>query len=300
MQTHGFTAQGPKMTPRSWLFIPGDAPSKIAKAPATGADIIIFDLEDSVALSRKPEARTMVAAALLNGQPLAAPALWVRINPLVSALALADLAAIIHAAPAGIVLPKPDSADDVIKLSHYLDAFETAAGIPVGSTKILPIATETPASLFHLASYAHAGPRLAGLTWGAEDLPAAIGAISGRTEDDALTDLCRLARSLCLAGAAHANIPAIDTIYPDFRNLEGLRRTAIAARREGFSGMMAIHPAQIAVINEVMTPTEAEIAHARRVLDLFAANPGAGVLALDGKMLDQPHLNQARRILGNG
>lgn len=286
------------MNPRSWLFVPGDAPSKIAKTAGSAADVIIFDLEDSVALPRKPEARRLVAATLMNNKRGSAPSLWVRINPLASGFALADLAAVVHAAPVGIVLPKPDSANDVIKLSHYLDTFETIAGISVGSTKILPIATETPASLFHLSSYADVGPRLAGLTWGAEDLPAAIGANSGRNEDGSLTDLCRLARSLCLAGAANAGVPAIDTVYPDFRDLTGLRRTAIAARREGFCGMMAIHPSQIAIINEVMTPSEAEIADARRVVDLFAANPGAGVLALDGKMLDLPHLKQVRRILG--
>lgn len=285
------------MTMRSWLFVPGDAPPKIAKAAAAGADVIIFDLEDSVALSRKPEARNLVSAALMNNKRESAPSFWVRINPLVSGLALADLTAVVQAAPDGIVLPKPDSVNDLIKLSHYLDAFEAAAGVSVGRIKILPIVTETPASLFHLASYANANPRLAGLTWGAEDLPAAIGAVSGRTDDGMLTDLCRLARSLCLTGAAHAGVPAIDTIYSNFRDLDGLRHTAIAARREGFCGMMAIHPAQIAIINEVMTPSDEEIAQARRVVDLFAANPGAGVLGLDGKMLDLPHLKQARRLL---
>ncbi|HQT43914.1 MAG TPA: CoA ester lyase [Halothiobacillus sp.] len=285
------------MTPRSWLFIPGDSPAKIAKAAGSGADAVIFDLEDSVALPRKDEARSLVATTLNHAERANFPQLWVRINPLTSGFALGDLAAVVPAGPAGIVLPKPDSATDVIKLSHYLDAFEATANISHGSTKILPIATETPASLFGLASYGTAGPRLIGLTWGAEDLPAAIGASSGRTDDGTLTDLCRLARSLCLAAAANAGVPAIDTVYPDFRDLAGLRMSATAARREGFVGMMAIHPSQVLVINQVMTPSDDEIAFARRIVDLFAADPGAGVLALDGKMLDQPHLKQARRIL---
>ncbi|MDE8344188.1 MAG: CoA ester lyase [Acidocella sp.] len=285
------------MIPRSWLFIPGDSPAKIAKAASSGADAIIFDLEDSVALSQKNEARALVAAILRESRQDVAPALWVRINPMASGLALDDLAAVVPAAPAGIVLPKPDSAADIIRLSNYLDAFEAASNIPIGNIKILPITTETPASLFGLASYGSAGPRLIGLTWGAEDLPAAIGASTGRLEDGTLTDLCRLARSLCLAAAANASVPAIDTVYPDFRNLAGLRMSATAARREGFCGMMAIHPSQVAIINEVMTPSDAEVAFARRVADLFAADPGAGVIALDGKMLDQPHLKQALRIL---
>ena len=297
MQADGLIEKDAAMIPRSWLFIPGDAPAKIAKAAGSGADAVIFDLEDSVALSRKNEARKLVAIALGHSERENFPALWVRINPLASGLALDDLAAVIPAAPAGIVLPKPDSAADVSKLSHYLDAFEAAAGISIGSTKILPISTETPASLFGLASYGIAGPRLAGLTWGAEDLPAAIGARSGRTEDGLLTDLCRMARSLCLVAAANAGVPAIDTVYPEFRDLAGLRMSATAARREGFVGMMAIHPSQVAVINEVMTPSDEEIAFARRVVALFAADPAAGVFALDGKMLDQPHLKQARRIL---
>jgi citrate lyase subunit beta/citryl-CoA lyase len=280
---------------RSWLFVPGDSESKLAKAAAAGADVLILDLEDSVALPRKPAAREMVAATLRGAR---AAQIYVRINPLSSGLALADLAAVMPAGPDGIVLPKPDSGADVETLSHYLDAFEAAAGLAGGRTKILPIATETAKSMFALSTYG--GPRLAGLTWGAEDLPAAVGAASGRLADGALTDLCRLARSLCVLGAAAAGVPAIETVYPDFRDLEGLRAYAGAGRRDGFLGMMAIHPAQVGPINEVMTPTEAELALARKVVALFEANPGAGVLALDGKMLDMPHLKQARRMLTLG
>jgi citrate lyase subunit beta/citryl-CoA lyase len=283
---------------RSWLFVPGDAPAKHAKAAAAGADALILDLEDSVAPARKAAARALVAEALLGarGATQIAAQIYVRINPLSSGLALTDLAAIMPAAPDGIVLPKPDSATDVARLSDYLDAFEAAFGQPAGRTRILPIATETPKSLFGLGGYG--GARLAGMTWGAEDLPAAVGAASGRHADGTLTDLCRLARSLCLAGAAAAGVPAIDTVYPDFRDADGLRAYAAAGRREGFAGMMAIHPAQVPAINEVMTPTAAELDFAQRVVALFDAEPAAGVLSLDGKMLDTPHLNQARRLLG--
>jgi len=279
---------------RSWLFVPGDSEAKLTKAAAAGADVLILDLEDSVALPRKTAARDMVAACLRG--PRAAK-IYVRINPLASGLALADLAAVMPAAPDGIVLPKPDSGADVEKLSCYLEAFEAAAGSPDGRTKILPIATETAKSLFTLSTYG--GARLAGLTWGAEDLPAAVGAASGRLADGSLTDLCRLARSLCIVGAAAAGVPAIETVYPDFRDLDGMRAYAAAGRRDGFLGMLAIHPAQVGPINEVMTPTEAELAFARKVVALFEANPGAGVLALDGKMLDMPHLKQARKLITN-
>ncbi|MBB5373342.1 HpcH/HpaI aldolase/citrate lyase family protein [Acidocella aromatica] len=283
------------MSARSWLFVPADAPAKIAKAMGSGADALILDLEDSVALSAKEKARKIAAETLAG--PSGGPALWVRINPLASGLALADLAAVMQAAPAGIVLPKPDAASDVVTLAHYLDAFEAAAGLSAGQTRILPIATETPASVFTLGSYTQAGPRLAGLTWGAEDLPAAIGATASRNPDGSLNDLCRMVRSFCLAGAASAGVPAIDTVYPDFRNEAGLRAWAEAGRREGFTGMMAIHPAQVPVINAVMTPSAVELAHARAVVALFDADPAAGVVALDGKMLDLPHLKQARKIL---
>lgn len=283
------------MSARSWLFVPADAPAKIAKAMGSGADVLILDLEDSVALSAKAQARAVAAQTL--AAPRGGPALWVRINPLASGLALADLAAVMPAAPVGIVLPKPDSAADVVTLAHYLEAFEAAAGLAPGSTRILPIATETPASVFNLGTYIQAGPRLAGLTWGAEDLPAAIGATASRNPDGSLNDLCRMVRSLCLAGAANAGVAAIDTVYPDFRNEAGLRAWAEAGRREGFTGMMAIHPAQVGVINAVMTPSAAELEHASKVVALFAAHPGAGVVALDGKMLDLPHLKQARKIL---
>ena len=286
------------VTARAWLFVPGDRGERIAKARASsGADALILDLEDSVAESAKAAARQIVAEALASAKGVEGPELWVRINPLSGPWALADLAAVLPGTPAGIVLPKPDGVADVLRLGHYLDALEAAAGLASGSTRILPIATETPASLFALGGYAQGAGRLAAMTWGAEDLPTAVGAEISRLEDGGYTDLCRLARSLCLAGAAAAGVAAIDTVYPAFRDLDGLRAHATAGRREGFAGMMAIHPAQVEVINAVFTPSEGELAHARRVVDAFAAAPGAGVLSLDGRMIDLPHLTQARRTL---
>ena len=283
------------MTPRSWLFVPGDASAKIAKAAASNADALILDLEDSVALSRKKEARGIAATALR--QRVSGAQYWVRVNPRASGMTLADLAAVIPAGPDGIVLPKSESGTDIVTLSHYLDAFEAAASLAPGRTRILPIATETPGSVFNLDTYNLANPRLAGLTWGAEDLPAAVGATASRKEDKSLSDLCRFARALCIAGAAAAAVPAIETVYPDFRDLTGLRAYVAQGRRDGFTGMMAIHPNQVAIINEVMSPSAAELAHARRIIAAFEANPDAGVIAIDGKMIDLPHLKQARLIL---
>jgi citrate lyase subunit beta/citryl-CoA lyase len=282
---------------RSLLFAPGDAPAKMEKAAASGADAVILDLEDSVAAANRPEARRLVAAFLGRRPRPRWPQMWVRINPLSTPDALEDLAAVVPAAPDGILLPKPDGAADVQRLDAYLSALEAAAGLQGAPIAILPIATETPKSVFALGSYAGSSPRLAGLTWGAEDLPAAIGAATSRWEDGSYTDLCRFARTVCLAGAAAADVPAIETVFPAFRDLDGLRAYAVRGRQEGFSGMMAIHPAQVPVINAVFTPSAEELAHARAVVALFEANPGAGTLALDGKMLDAPHLKLARRLL---
>jgi citrate lyase subunit beta/citryl-CoA lyase len=287
------------MTPRSWLFVPGDRPEMLAKAFASAADAVIVDLEDAVLPPNKAHARKLVAELAKDPKPTAAQ-LWVRINPLATPHALPDLAAVVPVGPAGIVLPKADSAAAVVELDHYLSALEAAAGHARGEIKILPIATETPGSVFQLGSYstyAASHARLAGLTWGAEDLPTAVGATTGRDDSGAYTPLCELARSLCLAGAAAAGVAALDTVYPAFRDLQGLRACAQEGRRDGFQGMLAIHPAQVAVINEVYTPSAAEIAHAERVVAAFEAPAGRGAIALDGKMLDAPHLKQARRIL---
>lgn len=279
---------------RSFLFVPGDSENKLAKGLGSGADALIIDLEDAVAESAKPAARGLAAEALKGPRPAE---LWVRINPLTTAHAAADLKAVVHAAPDGIVIPKPDSAADLARLDGLIGALEAEAGLPPGRIRVMPVATETPASVFSLGSYTAATPRLAALTWGAEDLPAAVGASVNRMPDGQYTDLCRIVRSLAIAAAANAGVPAIETVYPAFRDLAGLRAYAAQGRAEGFTGMMAIHPDQVAVIGEVFTPSPDEIAHARAVVDLFAANPGAGTLALDGKMLDLPHLKQAMRVL---
>ncbi len=270
---------------RSLLFVPGDRPDRMAKALETGADALILDLEDSVAPSAKADGRAAIAAFL------AAPRralLFVRVNPLDSGLIAADLATVLPARPDGVVLPKAAGAASLRALDTMLAGSDVA---------ILPIATETPAAIFTLGSYGGVTPRLCGLTWGAEDLPAAIGAITSREADGSYTPPYQVARALTLFGAHAAGVPAIETVYPDFRDSDGLAAYAARGRRDGFTGMMAIHPSQVAVINAAFTPSEAEIAHARRIVELFAANPGAGVLSLDGKMLDAPHLKAAERIL---
>ena len=285
------------MIPRSWLFVPADDAAKLAKAAGSGADALILDLEDSVAPARKAEARAL-AARFLAERSADGPQAWVRLNPLAGGLVDDDLAAVAPGAPDGVVLPKPDSAGDVRALAAKLDRLEAQYGLDAGSIHILPITTETPRSLFELHSYASLEPgRLIGLTWGAEDLPGAVGAETNRAPDGGFTDLCRLARSLCLAGAATAGVPAFETVYPAFRDLEGLQAYAERGRREGFAGMLAIHPAQVGPINRVFTPSAEAVERARRIVELFESNPGAGVLSLEGQMLDAPHLKQALRLL---
>lgn len=271
---------------RSLLFVPGDRPERMEKALTLGADALILDLEDAVAPAAKPAARAMVAA-FLAGERRAT--LFVRVNPLDSGLIDDDLAAILPGRPDGVVLPKAEGAASLKALDGKLS----------GDAMILPIATETPAAIFGLGGYGGVTPRLCGLTWGAEDLPAAIGAQTSREPDGSYTAPYQLARSLTLFGAHAAGVPAIETVYPDFRDLDGLAAYAARGRRDGFTGMMAIHPNQVPVINAAFAPSEAEIAHARAVVGLFAANPGAGALSLDGKMVDAPHLKSARRLLAS-
>ena len=267
---------------RSLLFVPGDRPERFDKAVASGADAIILDLEDSVAPAAKGTARDSVAAFLACARTLP---VFVRINPLDGDDAAADIAAIYSGKPDAIVLPKAEGAASVRRL------------LDLTPFPILPIATETPAAVFELGSYREVGRHLVGLTWGAEDLPAAIGALTAREADGSYTAPYQLTRSLTLFGAHTAAIPALETVYPDFRDLDGLRSYATRGRRDGFAGMMAIHPAQVAVINEAFSPGQAEIAHARAVVAAFEAQPDAGVLQLDGKMIDAPHLKAARRVL---
>ena len=280
------------MSARSWLFVPGDSARKLEKAAGSGADALILDLEDSVAAARLPVARQMVADYLRAPR---SAALWVRINALDSH-ALADLAAVLAAAPDGIVLPKCQSAADVVRLGHYLSALEAAFGLAGGGIAIAAIATETPASLFTLGGYAGA-PRLAALTWGAEDLAAALGASANRAADGSYAAPYQMARALALAGAAAAQVAPLDTVFTDFRNAAGLEAEARAARRDGFTGKLAIHPDQVGPINAAFTPDAAEIAHAQRIVAAFEANPGLGTVGLDGQMIDRPHLKQAQRLL---
>ena len=272
---------------RSLLFVPGDRPDRMEKALGAGADALILDLEDAVAPAGKGEARRHVAA-FLNANSQAR--LFVRVNPTGSAEQEKDLDAILAAHPDGIVLPKAEGGASVAELAQRLTARGNA------TTQILAIATETPAAIFALGSYGGV-KRLLGLTWGAEDLPAAIGAATSREEDGSFTPPYQLARSLCLFGAAAAGVAPIETVYPAFRDLDGLALYAGRARRDGFAGMMAIHPDQVPVINAAFTPSEAEVAQARKVVAAFEANPGAGALSLDGRMIDRPHLVQAQRIL---
>jgi citrate lyase subunit beta/citryl-CoA lyase len=272
---------------RSLLFVPGDRPDRMEKALRSGADALILDLEDAVAPAAKPEARRSVAAFLHAN---ATAPLWVRINPLDGGEAERDLAAVLPAHPDGIVLPKAEGGASVAELTRRL----TEAGN--ATAQILAIATETPAAIFQLGTYGGMR-RLAGLTWGAEDLPAAIGAATSREADGAYTPPYELARSLCLFGAAAAGVAPIETVYPAFRDLDGLALYAARARRDGFTGMMAIHPDQVNVINTAFTPSEVELAHARAVVAAFDASPGAGALSLDGRMIDRPHLLQAQRTL---
>ncbi len=279
---------------RSLLFVPADSEKKLAKARGVNADALILDLEDSVAASAKKAARQIARGFIAEGF---AAELWVRINPLDTSDALDDLREIMPAAPFGIVLPKPRGARDANQLAKLLEVLEQENNIPPGRTKILPVATERPSALFHMQDYADATPRLAGLTWGAEDLSAAVGATACRDTDGRWLAPYELARSLCLFAASAAGVPAVDTVYTDFKDLEGLAHYACNARRDGFEGMLAIHPEQVDVINEAFRPSAEEIARAERIVGLFAENPDAGALGMDGEMIDRPHWLQAKRIL---
>lgn len=286
------------MKMRSMLFVPADSERKLEKSLTSQADVLILDLEDSVAAARRPMARAMAAKFITQHATTSGSLLFVRVNPLDSGLVLADLVAVTVPGLAGIVLPKAVGADDVLKLGHYLDALEATAGLRAGSVRIVTVATETAQAVLSLNTYRPGMPRLAGLTWGAEDLSAAVGAISNRDEDGNLSPLYTLANSLCICASAAAGVPAIDTLFADFRDAAGLAASCRLARRRGFSGKIAIHPDQVAVINTAFSPSEGELAAAQRIVDAFAAQPDAGTLGLDGVMLDMPHLKQARRTLG--
>ncbi|MBB87812.1 MAG: CoA ester lyase [Xanthomonadales bacterium] len=280
---------------RSWLFAPGDSERKMHKAAASDADIVIFDLEDAVTEQAKPLAREQIPA-LLQAHADDLARLWVRINPLEGSHALADLAAVMPGRPGGIMLPKSCGPGDIERLDHYLSALEAAHGIESGSTAIIALVTETAAGMFTTGQYRGA-PRLVAMSWGAEDLADDVGASENRDSDGRYGFTYELARSLCLLGATAAGVVAVETIHGDFRDLDGLRERAIQVRRAGFGGMLAIHPAQVDVINQAFTPNADEVAAAQEIVDLFAANPEAGTIGHRGSMLDRPHLARAQTLL---
>lgn len=284
------------MSLRSFLFVPGDSEKKLGKGAESGADALILDLEDSVAPDRKSVARGMVADYLAARPGQIGPELWVRMNPLAEG-GLDDLVAVVRAGPAGVMVPKPDGPGDLLRISHILDALERRDGVTT-PIRLLPVATETARAPFALSAYADAGlTRLWGMTWGAEDLSSALGARTNKGPDGAWAPTYKMVRSMCLLAAKAAGVEAIETLYADFRNEAGLIADCQEAAREGFTGRIAIHPAQVAAINAAFTPSDDEVAHASRVVAAFNSAPGIGVVGLDGRMLDIPHLKQAQRIL---
>jgi citrate lyase subunit beta / citryl-CoA lyase len=282
---------------RSMLFVPADNERKLSKSLGSGADVLILDLEDAVALTRKTHARVAAAAFIDTHGTLPTPRLFVRINPLDTDWAMSDLAAVVRPGLSGIMLPKTRSVADIVRLGHALDALEARAEMPAGTVRIVPVATETPQGLLTMQGFAAPVARLSAITWGAEDLSAAVGAVSNREADGQWSPLYLWAQSLCLCAAAGAGVTPIDTLYADFRDGAGLIAACQASRRRGFRGRIAIHPDQVEPINSAYTPTAAEQDYARRIVAAFAANPELGTLSLDGMMLDKPHLTQALRTL---
>jgi citrate lyase subunit beta / citryl-CoA lyase len=283
---------------RSLLFAPADSDRKLAKAFASNADGVIIDLEDSVSPDGKVLARERAAAFLKEAvSARERPRLIVRINSLQSELADADLAAVAPVAPDAILLPKSEGAASVVHLAAKLTAREAIHGLPDGHIGIIAIATETAAALFHLGSYRGASARLKGLTWGAEDLSAELGATANRNPQGHFLDPYRLARALCLAGAVAAEVQPIDTVFVDFRNEPGLKRESEEASRDGFTGKMAIHPDQVPVINAAFTPSDRAVSQAEAIVAAFAAAPEVGVVGIDGVMYDKPHLRRAQALL---
>ena len=277
---------------RSLLFVPADSEKKLAKAKSSPADALILDLEDSVAPENRIKARGLAREFLKEKN---SQSIWVRINPVGSADFVADMEAVVAAAPAGLIVPKPDGPQDLLTLDAHLLTLETQAGLPQRSIRLLPVATETPTAVLSLQDYRSPPPRLAALSWGAEDLAAALGAAANRDEAGEFLFVHKMVRALVLLAAKAAGVDAIETLHADFRDSAGLARAARLAQREGFTGMLAIHPDQVGPINAAFTPSAADVEHAQKVVAAFAS--GAGVASLDGKMLDQPHLKQARHVL---
>jgi len=274
---------------RSLLFVPCDRPERMRKAQQSQADVVILDLEDSVAIDRKPDARAVLRSFL--GSDERVKPTFVRINPLSSGAIKADLEALVDHPPDGLVLPKACGRRSIEELGMFLGE------LGIHDLSIMPIATETPAAIFEIGSYRDVARRLFALTWGAEDLSAGVGAATAREPDGQLTAPYALARSLTLFGAHAAGVLAIETVYPDFKDLQGLARFAMFAARDGFSGMLAIHPSQIETINTAFMPSDAELARARAIVAIFAEHPGAGVLSFNGEMIDAPHLKQAQWLI---
>jgi citrate lyase subunit beta/citryl-CoA lyase len=278
---------------RSFLFVPADSQKKLAKAQTSLADALILDLEDAVAAGNRAHARALAHDFVSTRKSRAA--LWVRINPVGSPDYSADLDAIVSAKPDGVIVPKPDGPEALRVLDNDLTALEARHGLVLGAIKTLPVATETPLAVMSLMHYRDPPPRLAALSWGAEDLSAALGATTNRDDQGEFVFTYKMVRALCLIAAKAAGVAAVETLHADFRDKTGLERVARSAQREGFSGMLAIHPDQVEIINAAFTPGAADIEYARRVVEVFAS--GVGVASLDGKMLDQPHLLQARQVL---
>ena len=290
------------MAMRSWLFVPGDSERKLAKAAQSGADVVIIDLEDAVRENAKPQARAMARSWLIANREqiveASGQAHWVRINALDTPHWREDLTAVMEGKPAGIMLPKASGPEQVQQLSAELHELEQQEGIPANTTLILPLVSETPAAALTIAAYAAASlPRLAGLTWGAEDLSVAIGATRKKTEAGEWADAFRMVRAQVLLTAHAAGVMAVDTLQAEFRDLERLKEAATASYADGFHGMLAIHPDQVPVINAAFTPSEEELERARAIMNAFAADPATGALQVDGRMVDRPHLEQARRLL---
>jgi citrate lyase subunit beta/citryl-CoA lyase len=280
---------------RSLLFVPGDSERKLEKAFSAGADVVIVDLEDSVSRENKPLARRLAPDVIRTQRGSAL--IYVRVNDLSTGLTDDDLAAIVPAQPHGIMLPKSQGGADVQHLSTKLRVAEIENGLPDGGIRIIPIVTETGLATLSTATYPNCSPRLAGLTWGAEDLSAAIGAHTARDEHDRYTDVFRYARAVTILAASAAEVPAIDTVFVNFRDIDALRAECLEAERDGFTAKLAIHPAQVPVINEVFTPSAEAVAHAEAVVAAFTAAGNPGVVGMDGHMYDIPHLKRAERLL---
>lgn len=281
---------------RSLLFVPADSERKFAKAQTSGADGLILDLEDAVAPARKPVAREMVQE-MLAGDVSRNWSFWVRVNALDTGLTLEDLSAVVRAGLDGIMVPKANGAADIVRIGHYLDALETRSGMVRGTVKIIVVSTETAVAMFNLGSYAPAHERLAGLTWGAEDLGAVVGSSANKQADGDWTQPYRVVRSMCLFAAAAAGVARIDTLYADFRDAAGLEESCRISQRDGFTGRIAIHPDQVGTINRCFSPSAEDLAQARRIVAAFDADPGLGTVGIDGKMYDIPHLKLARAIV---